>query len=73
MNLTVGQKTRRSITLTSEQVAAYAKLTGDHNPLHFDLAFAKRTGKLDGLIVQWLTTSLLRSSRPTCQGRGRCS
>lgn len=62
MNLTIGQKTRRSITVTSKQVATYAKLTGDRNPLHFDLAFAKRTGKLDGLIVQGgLTTGLLHA------------
>jgi len=62
MNLTVGQKARRSITLTSKQVATYADLTGDHNPLHFDLTFAKRTGKLDGLIVQGgLTTGLLHA------------
>lgn len=62
MNLSVGQKARRSITLTSEHVAMYAELTGDHNPLHFDAAFAKATGKLEGLIVQGgLTTGLLHA------------
>jgi acyl dehydratase len=62
MSLSVGQKARRSITLTSEHVATYADLTGDHNPLHFDVAFAKATGKLDGLIVQGgLTTGLLHA------------
>jgi acyl dehydratase len=62
MALTVGQVARRSLTLTPEHVASYAELTGDHNPLHFDTSFAKRTGKLDGLIVQGgLTTGLLHA------------
>lgn len=62
MNLVVGQKASRSLTLTSDHVATYARLTGDHNPLHFDASFAKRTGKLDGLIVQGgLTTGLLHA------------
>lgn len=62
MSLSVGQTATRSLTLTSRHVALYADLTGDHNPLHFDEAFAKRTGKLDGLIVQGgLTTGLLHA------------
>lgn len=62
MNLTVGQKASRSLTLTSRHVAVYAELSGDHNPLHFDESFAKGTGKLDGLIVQGgLTTGLLHA------------
>lgn len=62
MNIVVGQKASRSLTLTSDHVATYARLTGDHNPLHFDASFAKRTGKLDGLIVQGgLTTGLLHA------------
>ncbi len=62
MALCVGQVARRSLTLTAEHVATYAALTGDHNPLHFDVAFAKGTGKLDGLIVQGgLTTGLLHA------------
>jgi acyl dehydratase len=62
MALSVGQKAQRSLTLTERDVALYAELTGDHNPLHFDLDFTKRTGKLDGLIVQGgLTTGLLHA------------
>jgi acyl dehydratase len=62
MNPSVGQKASRSLTLTARHVALYADLTGDHNPLHFDEAFATRTGKLDGLIVQGgLTTGLLHA------------
>jgi acyl dehydratase len=62
MALSVGQRAHRRLTLTDRHVALYADLTGDHNPLHFDAGFAKRTGKLDGLIVQGgLTTGLLHA------------
>jgi len=59
--VTVGQKARRTLTLTAEQVAAYARLTGDYNPLHFDEAFASRT-RFKTLVVQGgLTTGLLHA------------
>ena len=62
MVLSVGQRASRSLTLTSEHVAAFAELSGDCNPLHFDESFALATGKLDGLIVQGgLTTGLLHA------------
>jgi acyl dehydratase len=62
MDLTIGQKAQRSLTLTAKQVATYAELTDDRNPLHFDESFARGTGKLSGLIVQGgLTTGLLHA------------
>lgn len=62
MTLSVGQTARRSLTLTARHVATYAELTGDHNPIHFDEAFARATGRLDGLVVQGgLTTGLLHA------------
>ena len=62
MNLAVGQRASRTLTLTSRHVSLYAELTGDHNPLHFDESFARNTGKLSGLIVQGgLTTGLLHA------------
>ncbi len=61
MKVTVGQRARRSLTLTAEHVAAYAQLTGDYNPLHFDPTFAART-KFQRLVVQGgLTTGLLHA------------
>ena len=61
MNLSVGQKATRSITLTAEHVKKYAEITGDHNPLHFDEAFAAKT-KFGKLVVQGgLTTGLLHA------------
>ena len=61
MNLSVGQKAVRSLTLTAEHVAMYAQITGDHNPLHFDEAFTSKT-KFGRLVVQGgLTTGLLHA------------
>lgn len=57
----VGQRARRSLTLTHAHVEAYAELTGDRNPLHFDKAFAEST-RFGGLVVQGgLTTGLLHA------------
>src|SRR5438093_678494 len=61
MTVTVGQRARRSLTLSPEHVATYAKLTGDYNPLHFDPAFAAQT-RFKALVVQGgLTTGLLHA------------
>ena len=61
MEVSVGQKAERSMTLTAENVKTYAALTGDHNPLHFDESFAAKT-KFGRLVVQGgLTTGLLHA------------
>lgn len=61
MDLRVGQKASRSITLTEEHVKKYAEISGDYNPLHFDAEFAAKT-KFGRLIVQGgLTTGLLHA------------
>ncbi|MEE9216342.1 MAG: MaoC family dehydratase [Anaerolineales bacterium] len=58
MELYVGQTARRSSTFTTEHVHAYAELTGDRNPLHFDAQFAAGT-RFGKLVVQGgLTTGL---------------
>src|SRR5512134_3008309 len=57
----VGEKAARTLTITAEHVARYAEITGDHNPLHFDEAFAART-KFGRLVVQGgLTTGLVHA------------
>ena len=61
MNVTVGQRAERSLTLTAGHVKTFAELTGDYNPLHFEEAFAART-KFGRLVVQGgLTTGLLHA------------
>ena len=59
--LKVGQKATRTLTLTQKEVAAYAGITGDFNPLHFDEAFAKKT-KFGRLVVHGgLTAGILNA------------
>ena len=61
MVVAVGQRASRSLTLTAAHVRAFAELSGDYNPLHFDEAFAART-KFGRLVVQGgLTTGLLHA------------
>lgn len=58
---TVGQVATRSLTLTAQHVEAFATITGDRNPLHFDADFTSRT-KFGRLVVQGgLTTGLLHA------------
>ena len=52
----VGQKARRSKTVTARDVELYAEITGDRNPLHFDAAFAAGT-RFGGLVAQGGITS----------------
>jgi acyl dehydratase len=61
MPVTVGQKATRSMTVTPEHVTAYAEITGDYNPLHFDEAFVSRT-KFGRLVAQGgITTGVLHA------------
>ena len=61
MNLTVGQSASREVTVTGEMVRAYAELTGDYNPLHFDADFAART-RFERLMAQGgIATGLLHA------------
>jgi acyl dehydratase len=61
MSLTPGQRASRSLALGPDKVRAFAELTGDYNPLHFDEAFTART-RFGKLVVQGgLTTGLLHA------------
>jgi acyl dehydratase len=57
----VGARAARSHTFTAADVEAFAALSGDHNPLHFDADFAQSTrfGRL--IIHGGLTTSLFNA------------
>lgn len=37
MELQVGQRARRELTVDADVVRGYAEITGDYNPLHFDV------------------------------------
>ena len=61
LELHVGQKATRSLTFTEDSVKAYAEITGDYNPLHFDRDFAAKT-KFKKLVVQGgLTAGILNA------------
>lgn len=61
MDVTVGQTARRTITVSEEMVADYARITGDYNPLHFDSEFTSRT-RFGRLMAQGgITTGLLHA------------
>lgn len=61
MSLAVGQKSNRSLTLTSNHVKMFAEMTGDYNPLHFDEEFTAKT-KFGKLVVQGgLITGILNA------------
>ena len=42
MELTVGQRASRCLTVTAEHVKAFAQMTGDYNPLHLMRGFRLR-------------------------------
>ena len=61
MPVSVGQKASRTMTVTAAHVRAYAEITGDYNPLHFDEAFVATT-KFGRLVAQGgLTTGILHA------------
>ena len=47
--------------VTDEQIEAFARLSGDRNPVHFDDAFARRIG-FDGHIAHGAVTASLLSA-----------
>ena len=57
----VGTRASWTRTIGTEDVEAFARFSGDHNPLHFDADFAART-RARRLIVQGgLTTALFNA------------
>lgn len=61
MNISVGQTATRKKEITAADVKAFAELSGDYNPLHFDETFVAKT-KFKKLVVQGgLTTGVLHA------------
>ena len=57
----VGETASRSLTVTEKHVEAFAEITGDRNPLHFDEAFAAGTRFGRRVAQGGLTTGLLHA------------
>jgi acyl dehydratase len=64
----VGSRATWTRTITAEDVASYAAITGDRNPLHFDADFAARTrfGRLvaQGGIASGMLNALVAMDLP---------
>ena len=64
----MGQTAGRELTVTEAMVRSYAEITGDYNPLHFDVDFASRTrfGRLiaQGGIATGLVHALVAMQMP---------
>jgi 3-oxoacyl-[acyl-carrier protein] reductase len=59
LTLRVGQTERLSRTITADDVAAFARLSGDYNALHLDDEFATRTEFTHRVVHGFLSASLL--------------
>ena len=57
----VGARATWTRTISAEDVEAYALITGDRNPLHFDEAFARRTRSGALIVHGGLTTGLFNA------------
>ena len=54
--VSVGQRARRTRTVTARDIELFTELTGDRNPLHYDEALAA-SSRFGGIIVQGGVTS----------------
>jgi len=59
--LKVGQKAKRTLTFTDAEVEAYARITGDRNPLHFNDEFVSRTRFGRRVVHGGLTAGILNA------------
>ena len=57
----MGARATWTRTISAEDVEAYATITGDRNPLHFDEAFARRTRPGALIVHGGLTTGLFNA------------
>src|SRR6476619_6585327 len=56
MTMRVGDPARRSRTVSAGGTELSARMTGDHNPIHFDAELASRS-RFGGIVVQGGVTS----------------
>ena len=68
MDFKIGERARLVKEITEEDIQLFAKVTGDHNPLHLDTEFASRTrfkGRIaHGMISAGLISAVLGTVMP---------
>ena len=68
MSIQVGDKATRSLNITDEVIRTFADVTGDHNPVHLDDAYAAGTrfGRriAHGMIAAGLISAALANDLP---------
>jgi len=57
-NIDLGLKESFTAILTEEMMSSFAVISGDHNPLHMDEAFAKENSFKSKVVFGMLTSSL---------------
>jgi 3-hydroxybutyryl-CoA dehydratase len=58
----VGDTARRSMEITPNKIIAFARMSGDRNPLHFDDVFARQMGFEGGRIAHGMLVSAIVSA-----------
>jgi acyl dehydratase len=58
---TVGQTAQRSRVVTSDDIVRFTEMSGDRNPLHYDLEFARATPFGDIIVQGGVTSAILNA------------
>ena len=58
-DIKIGLEEKFQVSITEEMVEAFCKITGDVNPLHRDLEYAKSKGYQEKVVYGMLTSSFL--------------
>ena len=67
----IGQEAELTRTYTEEDVVRFAEISGDHNPIHCDDAFARNTRFGKKIVHGFLTSSLISAVLGNvCPGEG---
>lgn len=58
-DIKIGMKEKFQVSITEDMVNSFCKITGDVNPLHNDLEYAKSKGYQEKVVYGMLTSSFL--------------
>ncbi|UYP47327.1 hypothetical protein NEF87_003612 [Candidatus Lokiarchaeum ossiferum] len=70
MELTIGKQCEISKTITTEDIDAFMNLSGDRNPIHHDIEFAKRTFFRRPIAHGLISASLISTGLTKLMGSG---